>query len=91
MIILYTTLPDIESAETLAEKIIESELAFCINIIPEIQSIYKWHGKINKEKEASMIVKSNHTSAEDINKLTTFIEANHPYQEPIIVRLDRGK
>ena len=55
----------------------ESDLAACVNIIPQLRSIYKWKGKIEDDKEHLLLIKSKYSR---VNELTEFIKKNHPYE-----------
>ena len=81
----YVTAPSSTVAESLAEKIVTSKLAACVNIIPGVTSIYEWQGKIEKDQEVSMIIKSTVGNSEELKKLIT---KEHPYDEPAIVSLE---
>ncbi|XP_003743980.1 uncharacterized protein LOC100904369 [Galendromus occidentalis] len=82
--ISYVTTPSHEVAEKLATSLVEARLAACINIIPKVTSIYRWQGKINKDSEALMMIKSPTKSVRD---LTEFVKANHPYEVCEVISL----
>ncbi|MBC8000243.1 MAG: divalent-cation tolerance protein CutA, partial [Leptolyngbya sp.] len=48
-----------EASDQIAEELINSQLVACVNIIPQIKSVYKWEGKLAKEQEALLIIKTN--------------------------------
>lgn len=87
--ICYITTPNEESAKKLARDVISNKLAACVNIIPNIQSIYEWDGRINEDLEYLMMIK---TTTENVNELSTFVRDNHPYSvaEVISVKIDNG-
>ncbi|MDP3559841.1 MAG: divalent-cation tolerance protein CutA [Legionellaceae bacterium] len=80
--LIYTTMASIEEAERLAEKAIEAQYASCVNIIPQIKSIYRWEGNIEKSAECVLLFK---TSTSMTDQLLTYIENNHPYSVPAIL------
>lgn len=82
MIIVLTTYPDKKKAEAIAEKLVKKELAACVNIIKIEKSIYKWKGKIHKDGEYLLIIK---TKRQVYRKLEIFIKENHPYKLPEII------
>ena len=51
MLIVLTTTPNIDEAEGLAEKIVAAKLATCVQILPQMTSVYFWEGKVQKEPE----------------------------------------
>jgi periplasmic divalent cation tolerance protein len=88
MIVVLTTTPNIEEAETLAQKIIETKLAACVQILPQIKSFYFWEGKIQKDAEYLLLIK---TLTEKFVELEKFIKENHSYEIPEIVALSAEK
>lgn len=82
--IVITNVPE-AIAEDFAFKIVESKLAGCINVFPVMQSIYYWQGKIEKEPERMLFIK---TTDSVLDSLLSFIQKNHPYQVPEIAVLD---
>ena len=85
MLIVLTTTPNIEEAEALAEKIVEERLAGCIQILPRMTSVYMWEGKVQKENEHLLLIK---TLPEKFDELSAFITANHSYDVPEIIAID---
>lgn len=83
-LLVMTTLPDMAGAQALARSIIEESLAACVNILPGIQSIYLWEGKLEKSTEHQLFIKTHEKS---YNALETFIHKHHPYQLPEIIAL----
>jgi periplasmic divalent cation tolerance protein len=88
MFIVLTTTPSFDEAETLAEKIVIEELAACVQILPGVTSIYVWEGKLHKDPEHLLLIK---TLAEKFDELNEFIIANHSYDVPEIVAVDADK
>lgn len=84
MIIVLTTTPNAEEAESLAVKILEAKLAACVQVLPEMKSFYLWEGEIQKEPEHLLLIK---TLPEKFADLKDFIHANHSYDVPEIVAL----
>ncbi len=86
--LVISTIGDLAQAEDLASQIVTQKLAVCVNILPVSSSVYFWEGKIAKEAEFYMLIK---TSAEKISALESFISKNHPYQTPCFLVLDTEK
>ena len=80
----YVPCENIEEAKKLANGLVQKRLAACVNIIPEVISVYEWEGKIENGSEAVMLIKSSVERADDIN---SFIKENHSYDEPAVVSL----
>lgn len=84
ILIVLTTWPDPERAQVAARALVGDRLAACANIVPGVQSIYRWEGKIESASEVLMILK---TSRARYPMLETRIRALHPYEVPEIVSL----
>ena len=82
MLVVITTSPSIEEAESLAEKLVTEKLAACVQIVPQITSVYFWEGKVQKEDEQLLLIK---TSEDTYLELEKFISENHSYDVPEIV------
>lgn len=82
LIIVQTTLPDAAVAETLASALVERHLAACVQIAGPIVSMYRWHGKVEKQQEfllTAKICRNNYSKVDD------FLVAHHPYDVPEVV------
>ncbi|KAH8387212.1 hypothetical protein KR093_005575 [Drosophila rubida] len=82
--VAFVTTPDKESAKKLAHGIIERKLAACVNIIPQIESIYMWEGKVNEDNEYLMMIKTRTTRIDELSK---FVRENHPYSVAEVISL----
>lgn len=87
--IVLNTCPDQASAERLAHELINQGIAACVNIIPEVRSFYRWQGKVESSQEILLLIKSDKTHYNSIQKL---ILEQHPYELPeiIAVPIDHG-
>ncbi len=74
----------VDKAETIAEEIINKKWGACVNTVMEISSIYWWKGKIERDKEALLVVK---TSLDKLGELTEGVKSVHPYTVPEIIAL----
>jgi len=84
MVFLYVTTSSIEEAKKIASALLEKRLCACVNIYPQVQSLYWWKGKIESSEEAIMIVKTRETLISEVEKV---ILENHSYTCPCIVKL----
>ena len=80
--VIYSTIGDIEDARRIAHTLVEEKLVACVNIIPNIESVYRWEGKKEEDEECVFIVK---TSDENIEKTIARIRSLHPYELPDII------
>lgn len=80
--ILYCTTPDQKTAGQIADVLVGDKLAACCNIIPGISSVYAWQGKVQKDSECLMLIKTVKSRIEQIKEKIT---ALHPYDVPEII------
>lgn len=88
MIVVLTTMPNIEEAESLARKIIEEKIAACVQVLPPMTSFYFWEGDVQKESEHLLLIKTLSTKYAELEK---FIQVNHSYDTPEIVALQTSQ
>ena len=81
---VYTTFATEAAAASVGEALVGARLAACANIVPGVTSIYEWEGKLEREREVVMLVKTRRTLAEQV---IAEIRRLHPYQNPAIVVL----
>jgi periplasmic divalent cation tolerance protein len=81
--VYITTSGALESKE-IAIKLLEEKLAACINIIPKVDSIYLWKGKIEQDSESIMVVKTKSGLVEEVIKR---VEEVHSYETPCVLEI----
>lgn len=82
--IVLTTVGVHETADKLAEQLVERRLAACVNIIGPIHSVYRWKGKVEREQEYLLLIKSNVQRAE---QLSSVLKELHPYELPELLEI----
>lgn len=82
--VIYVAFTNLTEASRVAQKVVEENLAACVNVIPGVMSFYKDNGTLQKKPEALLIAK---TRAEIRPMLQEYIVANHPYDTPGLVVL----
>ncbi len=80
--LVYMTAPDMEKAREIAARLVEKRLCACVNMLPGMESIYRWEGKTETAREVVLIAK---TKALAVQNLVEEVRAIHPYQCPCIV------
>jgi periplasmic divalent cation tolerance protein len=83
-LLVLTNLPDQESAEGLANALIEAHVAACVNILAPCRSVYRWQGAVESAAEVPLLIK---TAADRYAALEVAIRESHPYELPEIVAL----
>jgi len=83
-LVVITTTETKEEAERLAHLLVERELAACVQLLPQITSIYRWQGKVEQACESLLLIK---TTRQAYPRLETAIKENHSYQTPEIIAL----
>lgn len=58
---VYCTCPDQVVAERIAEAVVSERLAACVNLVPDVTSIYRWQGEIQRDAELLLIIKTRRT------------------------------
>jgi periplasmic divalent cation tolerance protein len=83
--IVLVTAPDLKSARRLARAALAARLIACANLVPKIESHYRWQGKLERSAEVLVIMKTTRARLAALEKL---IVARHPYDTPEFVVLD---
>lgn len=82
-LVVMVTVPPAGAAE-LARGLVEHHLAGCVNIVPGLQTVYRWGSEVAEEPETLLLIK---TSGERYPELERYIKEHHPYEIPEIVAL----
>jgi periplasmic divalent cation tolerance protein len=82
LLLVMTSLPDKDAAESLAKRLVDAHLAACVQILIGVQSIYRWEGRVCEEQEAVLVAK---TTTQQWPAISAFIKQNHPYDVPEII------
>lgn len=82
--VAFITCPDSESANKLADLIIDRQAAACVNIVPGLTSVYRWKGEVCRDSELLLVVKTRQEKREE---LAAVVAENHPYTEPELIFL----
>ena len=87
--IVLCSFPDLSKARHIGTLLIEKQLVACVNLIPGVESVFSWEGKITSEREVLAILK---TTSERLVELEKEVLALHPYEVPefLVVAADNG-
>ena len=80
--ITLCTCPDKDTAEKIAHLLVNDKLAACVNILPGMTSVYRWHEQVESAQEHLLLIKANKSSYQAIE---TAIKKHHPYELPEII------
>ena len=83
-VLILTTLPAAADAGAFAAALVESRLAACVNLLPVMESIYRWEGRVQRDSERQVILK---TSRERVATLWQRVRELHPYDVPEFIVL----
>lgn len=83
--LVLTTVGSADEARKIAHALVERRLAACVNIVPQIESVYRWQGKIETAAEWLLIVK---THVERFADVKGAIESSHSYELPECIMLE---
>ena len=78
-VVVWVTAPNAQEASALAEGLVNADLAACVNIVPQVQSVYKWEGKVEKGEEILLMAKTRTSLLEEF---AAYVKAHHSYQVP---------
>lgn len=83
--VVLVTGPDPETLFELGGRLVDERLAACVNVMGDVDSVYRWEGRVETAGEALAIVK---TTRDRLEALERRVRALHPYAEPEVVALD---
>ena len=88
-ILVLSTFPDAAIARHVGRTVVEEKLAACVNLLPPVESIYRWQGAIETATEVMALIKS---TTWKYQLLEARIRELHPYEVPEIIslRIDSG-
>lgn len=83
-IVVLTTCETEEEAARIAETLVGSRLAACVNVLPGMKSVYRWKGAVESARELLLLIK---TSRELLSEVQAAIEKIHSYEVPECIAL----
>jgi periplasmic divalent cation tolerance protein len=83
-VLVYSTFPTQELAESIGAYLVDARLAACVNVIPGMTSIYRWQGERHRDSETVMIIKTRASLAE---RVIADVRSRHSYTNPALVVL----
>ena len=83
-IVVFITTSSYEEARKIADALVVQKKAACVNIVPKVNSLFRWKGKIEDVEESLMVVK---TRAELFPDIVSTVKSIHSYEVPEIIAL----
>ena len=83
-LVALSTVATAEDAERIARSLVEQGVAACVNVVPGMVSFYRWQGRLERDAEVLLIIK---TRGERFEDLKAALLAEHPYEVPELVAL----
>ena len=83
ILVVLCTCPH-EVAPALARQLVEARLAACVNLLPQVQSIYRWQDQVQQDSEELLLIK---TTAEGYPRLEQHLGEHHPYSVPEVLAI----
>ncbi len=89
-VIVLSTFPTAERAAEIARILVEERLCACVNLIPQVRSIYRWKDSVSDDQEVLAIIKTTQARSDE---LSARLVSLHPYEVPevIVVPLDPSR
>lgn len=78
-VVILTTLPADADGQAFGRALVEEKLAACVNLLPVMESVYRWEGRVESESERQLVIK---TSRERVVALWDRVRELHPYEIP---------
>ena len=87
-IVVFMTSGNADEARRIANELVERRLAACVQILPEIESVYRWEGEVQRETEILLLAKTTAARFDDLEKAVREI---HSYDTPEIVAVPMAR
>lgn len=86
---VLATVKDRAEARKIGEKLVSEKLAACVTVIPNVSSVYRWRGKIERAREILLVAK---TSRKKLDRLISRVKELHSYEVPevLAIPIERG-
>lgn len=83
--VVFTTFPTLEVARQVGTQLVDRRLVACVNLIPSIESIYRWQGAVEQDREVLAVCK---TAGDRLDELRRALLELHPYDVPELLVLE---
>ena len=83
-LVLMITAASEEEARKIAELLVNAKKAACVNVVPRVDSLFRWQGKLESARESLLLVK---TRASLLSEIISLVKRAHSYEVPEIIAL----
>jgi len=83
-IVIFITAANKKQADNIGRELVKHKLAACVNIVSNVESLFRWQGKLDKARESLLIIKSR---KEKLAKIIKLVKSLHSYSVPEIIAL----
>ena len=81
-LVVLVTVPDGKDASRIGEALVSEKLAACVNVVPGIESIYRWEGAVTRDAEWLLIIK---TTEKRFDEMERRVKELHVYDTPEVI------
>lgn len=78
-VVVLITFPADADAGRFASTLVEEGCAACVNVLPDVESVYRWEGRVERARERQLLVK---TRSACVERLRRRVAELHPYETP---------
>ncbi|MGB8012690.1 MAG: divalent-cation tolerance protein CutA [Terriglobales bacterium] len=82
--LVLTTCSSLEEARSIAHALVERQLAACVNVVPQVESIYRWQGKVESAAECLLVIKTTQAA---FDRLREALAELHSYELPECIEI----
>ena len=83
-LLVLCSFPNAEEARQIGTQLIELQVAACVNLVPQVESIFRWDGAVKTECEVLALIK---TTANNYRQVEAEIQQRHPYDTPEVIAI----
>ena len=84
IVYIYVSCPDMDCARSIGREMVHQRYAACVNLLPQMSSIFRWGGEVVERDECVLLIK---TTAQRFDAVRIRVREMHPYQMPCITAL----
>ena len=82
--LVLTTCGSLEEARSIAHALVDRQLAACVNIAPQIESVYRWQGEVETATEWLLVIK---TTTDAFDRVRDALSELHSYELPECIQI----